>query len=250
MGSRMNTLPEKKLSIAYGDEVIDFEVLESPSRTQKIVIKVYADCRVVVSTPLNTDDKTIIEAVKQRSRWIYKQLREFREQSRFITPRQYKSGESHFYLGKQYQLKVIHDGTKPQGVKLLRGKLEVNALDANLESIQSHLKQWYRSRAKVIFEVRLQRILEQALWVGDKPEIRLVTMRTQWGNCSPSGVLTLNPHLVKAPTICIDYVILHELCHLAEHNHSDRFYQLLTQVMPDWETIKERLDNMAVKFFE
>ena len=250
MGSRMNTLPEKKLSIVYGDDVIDFELLESSSRSQKILIKVYADCRVVVSTPLNTDDKTIIEAVKQRSRWIYKQLREFREQSKFITPRQYKSGESHFYLGKQYQLKVIHDDTKPQGVKLLRGKLEVNALDANLESIQSHLKEWYRSRAKVIFEIRLQRILEQALWVGDKPEIRLVTMRTQWGNCSPSGVLTLNPHLVKAPTICIDYVILHELCHLAEHNHSDRFYQLLTQVMPDWETIKERLDNMAVKFFE
>ena len=246
----MNMLDEKKLSIIYGDEVVDFEVLESPSRTEKILIKVYADCRVVVSAPLNADDKTIIEAVKQRSRWIYKQLREFREQSRFITPRQYKSGESHFYLGKQYQLKVIHDDTKPKGVKLLRGKLEVNALDANLESIQSHLKEWYRSRAKVIFEIRLQRILEQALWVGDKPEIRLVTMRTQWGNCSPSGVLTLNPHLVKAPTICIDYVILHELCHLAEHNHSDRFYQLLTQVMPDWETIKERLDNMAVKFFE
>ena len=246
----MNKLPERKLSIVYGDEVVDFEVLESPSRTEKILIKVYADCRVVVSAPLNADDKTIIEAVKQRSRWIYKQLREFREQSRFITPRQYKSGESHFYLGKQYQLKVIQDDTKPNGVKLLRGRLEVNTLDTDIESIKSHLNEWYRSRAKVIFEIRLQRILEQALWVGDKPEIRLVTMRTQWGNCSPSGVLTLNPHLVKAPTICIDYVILHELCHLAEHNHSDRFYQLLTQVMPDWETIKERLDNMAVKFFE
>ena len=227
MGSRMNTLPERKLSIIYGDEVIDFEVLESPSHTQKILIKVYADCRVVVSAPLNADDKIIIEAVKQRSRWIYKQLREFREQSRFITPRQYKSGESHFYLGKQYQLKVIHDDTKPKGVKLLRGKLEVNALDANLESIQSHLKEWYRSRAKVIFEIRLQRILEQALWVGDKPEIRLVTMRTQWGNCSPSGVLTLNPHLVKAPTICIDYVILHELAHTREMNHGPRFWELL-----------------------
>nr|WP_257223944.1 SprT family zinc-dependent metalloprotease [Acinetobacter sp. YH1901134] len=211
------------------------------------MIKVYADCRVVVSAPLNADDKTIIDAVKQRSRWIYKQLRGFREQSKFITPRQYKSGESHFYLGKQYQLKVIHDDTKPQGVKLLRGKLEVNALDANLESIQSHLKEWYRSRAKVIFEIRLQRILEQALWVGDKPEIRLVTMRIQWGNCSPSGVLTLNPHLVKAPTICIDYVILHELCHLVEYNHSERFYQLLNQVMPDWSKIKNQLDMMANK---
>lgn len=250
MGTWMNTLDEKKLSIIYGDDIIDFEVLESPSRTQKIVIKVYADCRVVVSTPSNADDKTIIEAVKQRSRWIYKQLREFREQSKFITPRQYKSGESHFYLGKQYLLKVIHDDTKPKGVKLLRGRLEINTLDTDIESIKSHLNEWYRSRAKVIFDVRFQRILEQALWVEDKPSIRLMTMRTQWGNCSPSGLLTLNPHLVKAPTICIDYVILHELCHLVEHNHSERFYQLLTQVMPDWEVVKERLDNMAVKFFE
>lgn len=243
----MNMLDEKKLSIIYGGEVVDFEVLESPSRTEKILIKVYADCRVVVSAPLNADDKTIIEAVKQRSRWIYKQLREFREQSRFITPRQYKSGESHFYLGKQYQLKVIHDDTKPKGVKLLRGRLEVNTLDTDIESIKSHLNEWYRSRAKVIFEVRLQCILEQALWVETQPDIRLMTMRTQWGNCSPSGVLTLNPHLVKAPTICIDYVILHELCHLVEHNHSDRFYQLLTQVMPDWAKIKNQLDMMANK---
>ncbi len=243
----MNTLPEKKLSIFYGAEVIDFEVFESPNRTQKILIKVYADCRVVVSTPLNTDDKTIIEAVKQRSRWVYKQLREFREQSRFITPRQYKSGESHFYLGKQYQLKVIHDDTKPKGVKLLRGRLEVNTLDTDIESIKAHLNEWYRSRAKVIFEARLQSILEQALWVENQPDIRLMTMRTQWGNCSPSGVLTLNPHLVKAPTICIDYVILHELCHLVEHNHSERFYQLLNQVMPDWAKIKNQLDMMANK---
>ena len=240
-------LDEKKLSIIYGGEVVDFEVLESPSRTEKILIKVYADCRVVVSAPLNADDKTIIEAVKQRSRWIYKQLREFREQSRFITPRQYKSGESHFYLGKQYQLKVIHDDTKPKGVKLLRGRLEVNTLDTDIESIKSHLNEWYRSRAKVIFEVRLQCILEQALWVETQPDIRLMTMRTQWGNCSPSGVLTLNPHLVKAPTICIDYVILHELCHLVEHNHSERFYQLLNQVMPDWAKIKNQLDMMANK---
>ncbi|EHU1558958.1 M48 family metallopeptidase [Acinetobacter baumannii] len=245
----MNTLPEKKLSIVYGDEVIDFVVLESSSRSQKILIKVYADCRVVVSTPLNTDDKTIIEAVKQRSRWIYKQLREFREQSKFITPRQYKSGESHFYLGKQYQLKVIQDDTKPNGVKLLRGRLEVNTLDTDIESIKSHLNEWYRSRAKVIFEVRLRQILEKALWVEAKPDIRLMTMRTQWGNCSPSGLLTLNPHLVKAPAICIDYVILHELCHLVEHNHSERFYQLLSQVMPDWEIVKVRLDNMAARLF-
>lgn len=246
----MNTLPEKKLSICYGDEIIDFEVFENLNRAHKVLIKVHADCQVVVSTPPNTDDQEIIDAVKQRGRWIYKQLRSFREQRQFITPRQYRSGETHFYLGKQYQLKVIRDDLKPEGVKLLRGKLEVNSLNGTVESIQSHLHNWYRLRAKAIFEVRLKQILEQALWVEIKPDVRLMTMRTQWGNCSPSGLLTLNPHLVKAPTICIDYVILHELCHLVEHNHSDRFYQLLGQVMPDWEVVKERLDNMAVKFFE
>ena len=115
-------------------------------------------------------------------------------------------------------------------------------------NIKSYLNEWYRIRAKVIFEARLQHILEQALWVENYPDIRLMTMRTQWGNCSPSGLLTLNPHLVKAPTICIDYVILHELCHLVEHNHSERFYQLLNQVMPDW---SKRLccTNLSVKGF-
>ena len=246
----MNTLPEKKLSICYGDEIIDFEVFENLNRAHKVLIKVHSDCRVVVSTPPDTEDQEIINAVKQRGRWIYKQLKGFREQLQFITPRQYRSGESHFYLGKQYQLKVVMDKLRPEGVKLLRGKLEVNSWDGTVESIKSHLKEWYRSRAKIVFENRLNQLLNQALWVEYKPNIRLFKMHTQWGNCSPSGVLTLNPHLVKAPSICIDYVILHELCHLVEHNHSDRFYQLLNQVMPDWEVVKERLDNMAVKFFE
>lgn len=67
----------------------------------------------------------------------------------------------------------------------------------------------------------------------------------QWGSCSPNGRITLNPHLVKTPRECIDYVILHELCHIAEHNHSERFYRLLKQVMPHWEKVKACLDGMA-----
>lgn len=249
MDSRMDTQPEKKLSIVYGDEVIDFEVLESLSRTQKILIKVYSDCRVVVSTPLNTDDIRIIDAVKQRSRWIYKQLQEFREQSKFITPRQYKSGESHYYLGKQYQLKVIVDSDVLRGVKFFRGKLQVTNSSNRSEDIKSLLDKWYRDRAELIFNSRLEYLLEKALWVDQVPQIRLLIMHTQWGNCSPSGVITLNPYLIKASTLCIDYVILHELCHLAEHNHSDRFYQLLGQVMPDWLERKSILDKMANKLF-
>src|SRR5690606_33372808 len=85
--------------------------------------------------------------------------------------------------------------------------------------------------------------------LAHRPPMRILTMQTQWGSCSPNGRITLNPHLVKAPRECIDYVILHELCHIAEHNHSERFYRLMNQVMPKWEKTKERLDGMVNKFF-
>ena len=70
-------------------------------------------------------------------------------------------------------------------------------------------------------------------------------MQKQWGSCSPAGVILLNPHLVKAPRDCIDYVISHELCHLREHNHSPRYYRLLAKIIPSWEAMKARLDGMA-----
>jgi len=70
-------------------------------------------------------------------------------------------------------------------------------------------------------------------------------MKKQWGSCSPQGTILLNPYLIKAPRECIDYVVLHELCHLKEHNHSPRYYRLLSQLMPDWEPVKARLDRMA-----
>ena len=75
--------------------------------------------------------------------------------------------------------------------------------------------------------------------------MRLQVMKTQWGSCSPTGKLTLNPWLVKAPRDCIDYVILHELCHLKEHNHSPRFFKLLDRHMPAWRQRKARLDELA-----
>lgn len=82
-------------------------------------------------------------------------------------------------------------------------------------------------------------------WLNDVPPVRLLKMRRQWGSCSPRGQVFLSPHLVKAPTPCVDYVIAHELCHLKEHNHSPRYYRRLREIMPGWEPVKARLDGMA-----
>ncbi len=96
-----------------------------------------------------------------------------------------------------------------------------------------------------MFAARLDRIASELRWVRQLPPLRLRAMRVQWGSCSPGGRLTLNPHLVRAPRECIDYVLLHELCHLKEHNHSARFYRLLDAHMPSWRAVKARLDGLA-----
>lgn len=214
------------------------------------MIKVHPDCRVIASAPEDADNEAVLSAVKKRGRWIYEQLRDFRKQLEFTTPRQYISGESHYYLGKQYLLKVIEAPEQVQGVKLLRGKLEVSVRIKSADKVRALLTDWYKARAKDTFGKRVDAMLEQALWVDRRPPLRILTMQTQWGSCSPNGRITLNPHLVKAPRECIDYVILHELCHIAEHNHSERFYRLMNQVMPGWEKTKERLDGLAQLIIE
>lgn len=233
------------MNFHYGDEQIAFERVVRQQASDKVLIKVYPDCRVVVSAPTDADNDAVLNAVKKRGRWIYEQLRDFRKQLEYTLPRKYISGESHYYLGKQYLLKVIETPNSVQCVKLLRGKLEVSVRVKSAEKVKELLTDWYKARAKEIFAKRLDAVLEQALWVAERPPLRIQTMQTQWGSCSPNGRITLNPYLVKAPRECIDYVVLHELCHLAEFNHSERFYRLMTQVMPQWEKVKERLDGMA-----
>nr|WP_105530514.1 SprT family zinc-dependent metalloprotease [Solimicrobium silvestre] len=233
------------MSITYGDEKISFDCIKGSQTSARVLIQVHPDCRVVVSAPDDADSQAVLDAVKKRSRWIYEQLRDFRKQLAYITPRKYVSGESHYYLGKQYVLKVIEAPEMEQCVKLLRGKLEVTVHQKSQIKIENMLSDWYKERAKDVFIKRLDAMLEQALWVKERPSIRVLTMKTQWGSCSPNGRLTLNPHLIKAPRQCIDYVILHELCHIAEHNHGKRFYRLMKQVMPNWEKTKKVLDGMA-----
>ena len=238
----------KQLSFYYGHELITFRISERQGSGSRVLIKVYPDCIVEAKAPSHATQDEILAAVKKRAKWINKQLTQFKLQSAFITPRQYVSGESHYYLGKQYMLKVVLVPNGKQQVKLLHGRLEVFARQASTEKVRALLDDWYKARAKEIFAKRLLVMLEQAQWVAKTPPLRVLTMQTQWGSCSPSGRLTLNPHLVKASRECIDYVILHELCHIAEHNHSEHFYRLMKRVMPAWETVKERLDKMAALF--
>jgi len=131
------------------------------------------------------------------------------------------------------------------GTKLQHGMLLVTTPEQNPALIKALLHKWYLTRAEVIFSQRLAVIYPELGWVTQKPAWQLRAMKKQWGSCSPKGKLSLNPLLVKAPRPCIDYVLVHELCHLKHHNHSVEFYMLLRSQLPAWEGIKERLDNLS-----
>ena len=254
----------KNAVFPYGDEVIHYEVVrkapprdsaEAPAR--KVVIRVHPDQRVVATAPHDASDADIHDAVQKRARWIWQSIESFAVQHEAVLPRQYVSGETQFYLGKRYVLKVVVDASQTPRVSLSRGKLNVTlkqrptqgAGGADNQGQRAQVKplidRWYQHKAKAVFHERLAALLPRTTWVTGIPSFRLMAMKKQWGSCSAKGNLLLNPHLVKAPKECIDYVILHELCHIAEHNHGERFWRLLTQSMPNWQAVKAKLDEMA-----
>lgn len=238
--------------LCYGSETIHYDVVRKnialnprhKDAKQQVVIKVHSDRRVVATAPEHTSKEAVQEAVNKRAKWIWKHMMAFSSLKEHVLPRQYVSGEAQFYLGRRYMLKVIITDQDSPSVKLLRGKLVV-LLNNNSSAVKALIDKWYVGRAKLVFYERLQLMLATTTWVVRPPNFKVMFMKKQWGSCSAKGDLVLNPHLVKAPKECIDYVILHELCHVAEHNHSEKFWRLLTQVMPDWKEKKIKLDKMA-----
>ncbi|WP_277054995.1 M48 family metallopeptidase [Pseudoalteromonas marina] len=243
----------------YGNDTIRYDVIRKPKSSdtakkvaRKVVIKVHPDQRVVASVPHDASEDAISDAMHKRARWIWQSINDFAKQKDTVLHKRYVSGETQFYLGKRYVLKVIVDAEQVPSVKLSRGKLNVTIKDEASKSIDDRvlkikplIDKWYQHKAKATFHERLAELLPKATWVKGIPSFRVMAMKKQWGSCSTKGNLMLNPHLIKAPKECIDYVILHELCHIAEHNHSERFLRLLTQVMPNWKEVKAKLDDMA-----
>lgn len=247
----------------YGQDYIPYEIRRkktidaSKHKPRKVIIKVHLDLRVVATAPIDASDALIHEAMVKRARWIWQSLQDFAKQTDQVLPKRYVSGETQFYLGRRYVLKVLphSDPTEliSSTVKLSRGKLNVllspkdaaSDTKARAATVKKLIDDWYNTKAQSLFHERLSALRYKASWVTDTPSFKLMTMSKQWGSCSVKGHLLLNPHLIKAPKECIDYVILHELCHIAEYNHSARFWRLLTQVMPNWKAVKDKLDGMA-----
>jgi predicted metal-dependent hydrolase len=230
-------------TLHYGDLHIGYRVAFVSDR--RLAIHVYPNGEVRVDAPRDADLRDVKSAVLLRARWISVRLAQIDARAAHVLAREYVSGESHLYLGKRYTLKIVPRQTSDPSVRLIRGQIQVTTRDPACRVVRSMLWDWYKARAREVFQRRLEQSIERLPWLRAAPRWQLLTMKKQWGSCSPGGVLNLNPHLIKAPTACIDYVLLHELCHLRFHDHGKGYYRLLGRHMPGWKEVKARLDGMA-----
>ncbi len=225
--------------LKFGSKEIEYELSYQDRKT--LGIRVYPDCRVKVLAPLDTTEKKLNAKLREKAPWIIKQQLEFLSYHPLTPARKYINGETHLYLGRQYKLRI--EKAAANEVKLFRGRLLV--LKKDNATAKNLLSEWYRDKATLHFEETLKKILPLfARYNINQPELQIRQMPTRWGSCTTTGKVILNPELIKAPKGCIEYVIIHELCHLIHRNHTRAFFVLQETIMPDWKKWKERLENL------
>lgn len=229
--------------VHYGSQNITFALEYSPRKT--LAIEIHPDSSIIVKAPIDATIESIEAKIVRRATWIARQQRQFAKYAPTLPAPECISGEGYRYLGRQYRLKLIE--SQIDKIRLWQGRLEVNTpTPFDREHVERSIANWFRDRAMIIFDERYQyctQLVSPYDIQGNKFELR--TMSKRWGSCTPKGKIFLNPLLISAPKDCIDYVIIHELCHLQFPNHSTSFYQLLESILPDWHQRKDRLNSQV-----
>jgi predicted metal-dependent hydrolase len=228
--------------IQYGLDSIVFSLRFC--KRKSLAISVNPDLSVSVDAPEDSSIDDIIARVNRRAAWIIRQRTFF--EGRKETPQLYRyvGGETHLYLGRQYRLKLVESDS--EFVKLTHGYFVVHIKSTkNTEKIKKILDQWYLDHSRKALTRRLSSCYElvKKFGISYPQSMNFRKMNKRWGSCSKDGNIMLNTELARASVYCIDYVIVHELCHMQCQFHNEKFYNLLKTCMPDWKRRKEVLER-------
>ncbi|MBY0244639.1 MAG: M48 family metallopeptidase [Sphingobacteriaceae bacterium] len=226
--------------VNYGSKSIEYNL--SFATRKSLGIKVLPDGLVKVIAPNDTSIIDINKKVKLKANWILKQQAFFCSYKPNTPTRKFVNGETHLYLGRQYKLQIIEDTINE--IKIYRGTMIMKTKKANPEYLEKKLNEWYKEKAIIHFEELINSSLEKFnKYKIEKPVLDIRLMQKRWGSCTKSGKIILNTELIKAPKGSIEYVVIHELCHLIHHNHNKEFYDLQNRLSPNWEKWKEKLEH-------
>lgn len=228
-----------KDTIHFGSRQIDFRLDYSDRKTLGITVR--PDLSVSVKAPLGASIERIKEKLVRKAQWIIKQQGYFLTFHPKTPARRFVGGETHLYLGRQYRLRILNNND--EYVKLKGKYLLVSTPDKS--RAKQLVGEWYKRNAKSKFKTIARPLIDNFKKYNIEPTSMILRdMPTRWGSCTPKGKIILNPELIKAPKGCIEYVIIHELCHLVYHDHTQKFIDLQTKEMQDWEKWKMKLEKL------
>jgi predicted metal-dependent hydrolase len=201
--------------------------------------------RVRLAAPLNVNDETIRLFAISKLSWIKHQQRKFQGQER-ITPREYKNRESHYFQGKRYLLNITEKDAPPSVI--LKNKTTIDLYvrpGTPTEKRHELLTEWYRVQLKKQIPPILKKWEEVLKVKVNDWQVKL--MKTKWGSCNiEEKRIWLNLELAKKPERCLEYIIVHEMIHLLERHHNEKFLSYLEHYLPNWEQLKKELNALPV----
>ena len=238
-------------TVQFGTTSIDYVLRRSPKR-KTIAVTVHPDRTVSVVAPPRIRQSRISRLVASKAEWILRQQEALRHQHDGFV-KQFVSGESFFYLGRQYSLKVRQVKTaRPDcSVQLTRGRFlvtipRIKDLTARSVTVRESLRRWYRNKAGEHL-AHLTAHFSQRMGMRC-PTLNIREMKQRWGSMNAGGKINFNWRIIMAPKRLVEYVVAHELCHLRYDNHSQDFWQLLERTLPDYERRRSELAIVGAKF--
>lgn len=233
-----------KLGFVFGTKNIEFDVRYSNRKTLTIEVEPTGDVNVIA--PIGTTNEKIISKVKSKAVWIVQKQYEVRNINVNKINREPVNGESYLYLGRNYTLQLIIDELiKEIDVRLFRGKFLVITYTKDEEKIKASLEKWYREKA-------LQKIKERVKYYTHyfnkiPKDIKVKEQKKRWASCTSKDELLFNWRCVMAPSNILDYIIVHEMCHMYYKNHSKEFWNMVSGIMPDYDSRRLWLRNNGIK---
>jgi len=232
-----------RLILDYGTTRLAFDVIYKDRKNMEISIE--PPHKIIVIAPTGTTEEVILKKVRQKAKWLIGKLFTFKNMQTQKIMREFVSGESFMYLGRNYAMQIIVDQTiKQPEVKLFRGKFVVTASSKAEAPIKGAMEAWYREKTKEQIE---ERIKYYQPYLDKVPTaIKVKEQKKRWGSCTSKNELLFNWRCAMAKAHALDYIIVHEMCHLYYKDHSKAFWELLASIMPDYEVRKEWLKNNGI----
>lgn len=236
VGSRKEAVARR---FCYENVAFDYHLIREDRKT--VAASVLPSQAIVLKVPVGTSDIHIDDFLRRKFRWVLKQKRYF-AQFKARPEKRYVSGETFRYRGRSHKLLVRKNGHE-EHVSLQHGTLAVFTAQPKVtDHTRELLDGWYRDKAHAVFAQRLDVCLAMFDY-GDAPGLMVRPMTRRWGSYSQrTNRVILNQELIKAATRHIDYVIIHELCHMTHRQHNRAFHGLLASKLPQWQRLKTELE--------